>query len=297
MPDPFHARLQVPVAGGALGVAVAGPASGRPVVLAVHGLAATHRWWGPVARHLGDDVTLVAADLRGRGASADLPGPFGLAAHVDDLLAVLDHLGVVSAVLAGHDLGAHVVAGLAGRRPERAAALVLVDGGLPLPVLPDATDPEAVFGPSLDRVRRTFASRHDHVSWWRRHPAFGDEGAWTEELEAALADDLVGTAPALRPAVAEKAVGHDGRELLGDDAVRTTLARAGTAGVLLRAPRGVGDGDPLLLPDPLVAEWVATTPGLVEEVVPDTNHSRILVGDREAATVAERIRRAAGLGG
>jgi pimeloyl-ACP methyl ester carboxylesterase len=56
-------------------VALAGPTSGAPVVLAVHGITASSRAWLTVARHLGDRVTVIAPDLRGRGASAGLPGP------------------------------------------------------------------------------------------------------------------------------------------------------------------------------------------------------------------------------
>ena len=70
------------------------------MVLAIHGITASSRSWTAVARHLGDQVTFIAPDLRGRGGSSGLPGPFGLAAHLEDLAAVLDFAGVLRAVRA-----------------------------------------------------------------------------------------------------------------------------------------------------------------------------------------------------
>ena len=61
----------------------------------------------------------------GAGAArADLPGPFGMRAHADDLVAVLDHLELDRAVLAGHSMGAYVATVAATTRPE-----ALVVGG------------------------------------------------------------------------------------------------------------------------------------------------------------------------
>src|SRR5262245_60436320 len=164
MGQPFHTALAVPVAGGSLHVGVAGApvgTPGAPVVLAVHGITGSHRSWSPTVRHLGDAVTVLAPDLRGRGESAGLPGPFGMAAHVEDLVAVLDHVGCSRAVVAGHSMGGYIVARFAATAPDRVSAAVMVDGGLPLPVPPDV-DPDvllaAVLGPSLARLQMTFPS-------------------------------------------------------------------------------------------------------------------------------------------
>ncbi|MGK3816897.1 alpha/beta fold hydrolase, partial [Enterococcus faecium] len=56
------------------------------------------------------DVRLLAPDLRGRGRSADLSGPFGMSAHSDDLAAILDAAGVDRALIVGHSMGAFVSA-------------------------------------------------------------------------------------------------------------------------------------------------------------------------------------------
>src|SRR5947209_8169763 len=110
-------EFQVPVAGGALAVYRLG--GGRPPVVAVHGITGTSRAWLPVARALGERATVFALDLRGRGASNGLPPPYGPLVHIADILAVLDHLQLDRAVLAGHSLGAYIVAGLAAAHPDR----------------------------------------------------------------------------------------------------------------------------------------------------------------------------------
>lgn len=279
--------LDVPVEGGTVHVAVAGPTSGAPVVLAVHGITASHLAWGAVARELGDEVTLLSVDLRGRGASTK-DAPYGISQHVDDLLAVLDHLEIVSPVLLGHSMGAYVVALLAARRPERASAVVLVDGGLPLP-MPAGADPDAVLdatlGPAIARLRQTFESREAYHAFWRAHPAFAREGSWTPELEAYVDYDLVDG----RSRVSEQAVRADGRDLLVDESARTAASRLAVPTLLLRAPRGLLDQPEPLIPADVAAEWSAATPGAVVEEVPDTNHYLVTLGDREAALVADRV--------
>jgi pimeloyl-ACP methyl ester carboxylesterase len=55
------------------------------VAVAVHGITASAMAWSVAARAMPREWTLVAPDLRGRGASADLPGPYGLDRHTDDI--------------------------------------------------------------------------------------------------------------------------------------------------------------------------------------------------------------------
>jgi pimeloyl-ACP methyl ester carboxylesterase len=280
-------------------VALAGPTSGAPVVLAIHGITASSRAWVTIARHLGDRVTFIAPDLRGRGVSCDLPGAYGMAAHLEDLEAVLDFSGVVRAVMAGHSMGAYIAPRLAASHPERAEAVVMIDGGLPLP-RPEGVEPDdllaLVLGPALERLRMTFPSREAYADFWRSHPAFAGPGFWNEDVEAYLDYDLGGTEPELRSVVSEEAVRADGRDLvLSADAAKTALGSLACPTVLLRAPRGLLDQPFPLVPDEAAAEAASICPALVDEVVPDTNHYLIAFGDREAKVVADRIAAAAGV--
>ncbi len=312
MDQPFHTVLDVPVAGGNLAVGLSGPALGAtpghsvPVVLAVHGITGSHRSWTPVARHLGDDVTFLAPDLRGRGAS-DLPGPYGLATHLEDLVAVLDHVGATSipgtprtpgVVLAGHSMGGFVVARLAAAHPARVHAVALVDGGLALSVPPDIDSDqvlEMVLGPALARLRMTFENPEAYRDFWRAHPAFAGPGRWNADIEDYVDYDLAGAPGQLRSRVSEAAVQADGADLLDVDAVRRAFTALACPVALVRAPRGLLDDSNPLLPEGAVAEARAALPHMVDVEVPDTNHYLLLLGDREAKTVADQIRALCGL--
>jgi pimeloyl-ACP methyl ester carboxylesterase len=300
MDQPFHTVLDVPVDGGTLAVPLSGAAigSGTPIVLAVHGITGSHRAWTPVARHLGDDLTFLAPDLRGRGAS-QLPGPYGLSAHLNDLVAVLDHLGVDKAVLAGHSMGAFLVARLAAAQPDRTEAVALIDGGLVLPV-PTDVDPdrvlETVLGPALARLRMTFPTPDAYREFWQAHPAFAGPGMWHADAEDYVDYDLTGEPGRFRSRVSETAVRADGAELLDVAAVRHALmALSGLPTVVIRAPRGLLDEPNPLLPESAVAEAKAALPHLVDVLVPDTNHYQLVLGDREAKTVADQVRALCGL--
>jgi len=297
MAQPFREVVQVPVAGGRLPVAVAGPplTAGAPVVLGLHGITGSHRFFSPVARHLDDRITLLVPDLRGRGAATGLPGPFGFAAHIDDLVALLHHLAVSRAVVAGHSMGAYVATRLAAAVPDRVAAAVLIDGGLALPT-PTGVDADEVLagllGPALARLSMGFASVAAYREFWRAHPAFA--GAWNDDLvdfiDYYLGPPVDGV---FRSRVSEAAVRTDGRDLLDGDAARKALAAVSCPAVLLWAPRGLGDEPRPLLPPAVRAEAGQLVPHLVVRELPDTNHYLIMLRDRDARLVAAEIGRRA----
>ncbi len=162
-------RVDVPVAGGALAAYRLGADPPAPAVLAIHGITSSSRTWLATARSLGDRAALVAVDLRGRGRSSELPPPFGLDAHVRDMLAVLDHFELQRPVVAGHSLGAYIAARLAVEHPDRVGSLVLVDGGLTIPQsqgVDRARFLEEFLGPSLARLNMTFPDRDAYRAWW-----------------------------------------------------------------------------------------------------------------------------------
>ena len=287
-------RHDVPVSGGALAAYELGSApDGAPLVIAAHGITGNSHYWLGVARELGDDVRFVAPDLRGRGESRDLPGPFGQAAHAADLLALLDHLRAERAVFAGHSLGAYVVAYLAAEHPERVAGAVLVDGGLPIPGSENAEPQafiEAFLGPTLARLAMRFASLEEYLGFWHAHPAFADKEIDEDDLAAFARHDLTGEPPELRSTVAEPAVRGDAAEL---QSVGEAARRLAVPVVLLVAPRGLQDNPQPMQPLQLAEAWAAAAPEQRSVVfVPDTNHYTIVLGPGGSA-VAQAIQRAA----
>jgi pimeloyl-ACP methyl ester carboxylesterase len=83
---------------------------------------ADRRSWHGVAARLADRVQVIAYDFRGFGESEPGNGEFS---HLEDLAAVLDHLGPAPVYLVGSSLGGGVALDLALRSAERVAALVL----------------------------------------------------------------------------------------------------------------------------------------------------------------------------
>ncbi len=288
--------IRVPVDGGAITVACWG--SGSTPVLASHGITANHRSFAQVAdalRTSGADVRLLAVDHRGRGGSADTPGPFGIRTHARDLVAVLDHLAIDTAVLLGHSMGAFVAANAALLAPERVTGLVLVDGALPIEVdLPaDAAIEDvvrAVIGPALDRLDRTFDSPEDYVAQWRAHPAYGG-GYFNDVAEAHVRYDLIPTddGTGWRSPVHKPAVLTDGGDVLADEQVRTALARIATPTRLLWAPRGMLDQEPGLFAPSVVATTCAGLEHVEPVLVEDVNHYSIVFGPGGAAAVAAAV--------
>jgi 2-hydroxy-6-oxonona-2,4-dienedioate hydrolase len=96
----------------------------EPLVL-LHGLGVSAASLGPLAARLAERRRVMSCDLPGfgRSGSHEVWSTDRLADAVDELLTA--H-GMARVVLGGHSYGCHVAARLAGRRPERVAALVLL---------------------------------------------------------------------------------------------------------------------------------------------------------------------------
>jgi pimeloyl-ACP methyl ester carboxylesterase len=110
---------------------------GTPVVL-VHGLGAIQRSWDRIAPLLAPHLRVVSYDQRGHGGS-QAATDYSPDAFTADLEAVLDALALERPVLVGHSFGALLAVEVAAGRPG-CAGVVAVDGGLPVPRPPEATD-------------------------------------------------------------------------------------------------------------------------------------------------------------
>ncbi|WFU56387.1 alpha/beta hydrolase [Bradyrhizobium pachyrhizi] len=105
---------------------VARTGSGKPLLL-LHGWPEFWLTWKPVMARLAGRYTLIAPDLRGFGDSDKPHGAYGPDQHTDDMLALLDALGVDKAGVVGHDVGGAVMQPLARKAPERIAGLFFFD--------------------------------------------------------------------------------------------------------------------------------------------------------------------------
>ena len=251
--------------------------------------------WPFVARELSDEAQFVAPDLRGRGGSRELPEPFGMKAHADDCVAILDHLGADNAVVVGHSMGGFVAAILALHYPERVSQLVLIDGGVPLPVPPpDVVDTDqlltAMLGPAVQRLKMTFESLDKYYDFWRVHPSVQEEGGWNEVFEAYLAYDMMGEEPNLHSKTNVDAVFGDGRDTLESEDLKTAVDKLAPPITFIRAPRGILNETPGLYSDEIANGLAARRPNVTNELIDDVNHYTVTTSERGAKQTAAVLR-------
>lgn len=288
-------QFDVAVTGGALHAGRWGEGS-TPTVLALHGITSTHLAWSEVALR-APDLNVIAPDLRGRGRSADLPGLYGFAAHVADLVALLDAVGCERALVAGHSMGGFLAVALAAAHPERVSRLVLVDGGLPTGQPGDpgpAGGIDAVLGPAATRLGMTFRSREAYRRFWREHPAMGP--IWGPSVQAYVDYDLVGEPPELRSSCREQAMRVDGAQVADHMSTSAALRQVSAPIAFLRAERGLLDRPPPFYPDEAVERWLHGSPPIEASTVPATNHYSVLLGPRGATAVSAALRDAVAQG-
>ena len=275
--------VAVPVPGGDLAVEVRDGDSAP--VLAVHGVSSNARLWNWLAAG-APELTLVAPDLRGRGASVAVGGPSSLRRHADDLLAVLDALQLERVTVCGMSMGGFAAVVLATAHPDRVRELVLVDGGLPM-VTPQDLTPDVVrtaFAAQAGRAARTFTDVDDYADLFLAGTPLLDRG--DPLLRDYLAHDLRDGRVRLDP------------EVLIADAVDTLLGASPWRELavptrFLHAEWSVGQDSPPAYPADRVAGFAAELPALrATELVPGVDHAASIMTSRGAAAVAAQVRAA-----
>ena len=128
-----------------------------PLVVMIHGFPDFWYTWRDQMEGLGDEFRVVAIDLRGYNRSGQPSGveQYDMSLLVEDVAAVVRHLGQDRATVVGHDWGGAVAWNVAFRRPELVHNLVILN--LPHPngmARAWATNPEALAGTEYARVFR-----------------------------------------------------------------------------------------------------------------------------------------------
>lgn len=97
----------------------------KPVIVFINSLGTDFRIWDDVIYAFGDRYAYVLHDKRGHGLSDVGSTPYAIDDHVDDLVALLEHLSVGKALIWGLSVGGLIAQGLYARHPEMVQALIL----------------------------------------------------------------------------------------------------------------------------------------------------------------------------
>jgi pimeloyl-ACP methyl ester carboxylesterase len=212
---------------GGLRMHVAEAGEGPPLLL-LHGWPQDGRMWRFVLPALAREFRCIVPDLRGLGRTEAPRDGYAKQQLADDVLALLDALGLDRVRLAGHDWGAFVAQLLAAGAPQRVDRVLVLD--VP-PLWVRGYDPRQILGmahvpvlasplgerlaPTVaDRILRLSrgiddAAREAYLAMLREPPRRRASAQYyrtflTSELPGALAS------PARRPEVPVKCVGGQG---------------------------------------------------------------------------------------
>jgi 3-oxoadipate enol-lactonase len=239
----------------ALGHRVDGPAS-APVVVLGPSLGTTWEMWDPLADRLSGTHRVVRYDTRGHGRSPAPPGPYTVDELADDVLALLDSLGVDRFAMVGLSLGGAVAQTLAVREPTRLSAAVLCC------TVPSFGGPTSwaeraatVRGSGMSSIAEASRASHpDRVEWF--------------------VDVMTSLDPEGYAGCCEALGGFDVTADLGRIAVPVRVV--------------AGAEDPVAVPS-ACEELAALVPGADLVVVPDTSHLATVAGEPFLRPVIEHL--------
>ena len=283
-------RFMVPVQGGELAVFQYGDGDGIPVLL-IHGVTSSNRAFQLFADALiARGKAPFAVDLRGRGDSNSLQGPFGMRQHAADMSAVIDHFGWNKVDVIGHSMGGFVAAALVGLYPDSVGEVVFADGGLPLPMPPGMTVEQImpfVLGPAMTRLAMEFESKEAYRNYWKPQAAFAK--GWSSVLDEYVDYDLRGSEPHMKAATNPQAVEDDSRDLFGDDLIVKSLQGLKKQSLFIKAERGLQNEEGGLYPMPVLDAVLPAYPMLTLEFLSDCNHYDMFLEATGAEKVAQII--------
>lgn len=148
---------------------------GPTMVLAPGFTANAHSFEG-LAAGLGGALRVIAVDLRGRGLSDKPASGYSLEDHANDMLGLLDRLGLEKVIFGGHSYGGTLAYVMAAEYPERVTHCVTIDAPAePGPAILDQIQPV------LDRLEVTFPSIDAYLDHVKSMPWFA--ARWNDRID------------------------------------------------------------------------------------------------------------------
>lgn len=221
--------------------------TGPPLVL-LAGQANSHHWWDAVREDFHAVRSTLTMDCRGTGDSGKPEEGYSTRQFAEDVIAVLDRLGIEQTDVYGTSMGGRVAQWVAARHPGRVRRLVLgcTSPGGPYAVERDTSVRRALAQPDPDAARQALIDLMYSPGWPASHPGpyptLGDPGM----------------PPHARRGHLVASNGHDAWDVLPEIAAPTLVLH--------------GDQDRLTPPDnaPLLAGRI---PGARAHLFPDARHA------------------------
>lgn len=244
---------------------------GKKAVLCLHGITANCRSWDMIAQALIPEYTVIALDLRGRGASDKPASGYSSDHHIRDIIGVMDALGIDRVHLMGHSLGAFISLVFAAEHPERVEKLVLMDGGGNLGQQQLNHVFEAI-RPALDRLGKIFDSRQAYINHMKSNPSLQP---WMPHIETYYHHEIqkgpTGFTTNINPVhIQEEA------ENVGKIDCNALYGRIKCPTLILRASRGLLSQKDLLLPEDVVDQMTSNIANVQRFDVKGINHYGIV---------------------
>jgi pimeloyl-ACP methyl ester carboxylesterase len=243
-----------------------------PALLFLHAFPLGLFMWDAQEKVLAASHRIVRFDCRGFGGTPAAEGPLTMERIADDGAALLDHLGIDRAVVAGCSMGGYAAFAFARRHPQRLAGLVLQDTRA---------------GPDTEEGRRGRAELA------RRVLAEGAAPAVEAFLPKLVGETTHRERPELVAALREWILATSPRAIAS--ALHGLAARADSSGTLktIGVPTLVLVGEEDTLTPPAEAERIAAgIAGSRLEVIPSAGHLANLENPAAVNAALERLLRA-----
>ena len=173
-------------------------AAGAPVVM-LHGGLANSDYFGNQVAALAPDHRIILVDSRGHGRSTRNAQPFSYDLMIDDVVALLDQLGIARARIVGWSDGAIIGLDMAMRHPDRVDRVFAFGANTATSGLKPDVERNPTFARFIARAREEYIklspTPHDYAAFlgqigqmWRTQPNWTDDQLGKIGVRVLIAD-------------------------------------------------------------------------------------------------------------
>jgi len=233
----------IAVSVGALPIHYEVQGQGAPALVFVHGWCCDRSYWQKQVSHFALHHTVVAIDLAGHGASGLNRDNWSMAAFGQDVVAVVEQLGLVQVILIGHSMGGPVILEAARRMPNQVIGLIGVDSLRNIERMLTKAEIDAFVAPFRADFRKTLSEFVPINMFVPTSDA---------ALVAAIVEDMAAAPPQVACEAAQALLSYDADlkaalqalqaplVLINEDHQATNLAAAERYGITVKLMSGVG---------------------------------------------------------